>query len=161
MQSRAEDDPVEWITSTRRRGGGAWRSLPPVRPAGSQFPVDEIVDQVPAGIAYIQLSLHALTSTVTALTAEFALEDDQAQGLEGILNQEFATRAEMLPNRGHTILRVENQKASAARGMADIPSPGGSQLARQAVPRVLPPAGARTVARHRVCAHWSAPALGT
>jgi len=113
MRPQADDDPVEWITSTRRGGGGAWRSLPSVRPAGSPFPVNEIVDQVPAGIAYIQLSLHALTSTVTALTAELGLEDDQAQGLEGILNQEFATRAEMLPNRGHTILRVENQKATA------------------------------------------------
>lgn len=109
----ADDDPVEWITSTRRRGGGAWRSLPPVRPRGSQFPVDEIVDQVPAGIAYVQLSLHALTSTVTVLTAQLGLEDDRAHGLEGILNREFATRVEMLPDHGHAILRVEEQKVAA------------------------------------------------
>jgi hypothetical protein len=110
---RADDDPAEWIASARRRGGRAWRSLPPVRPRRSQFPVDEIVDPVPAGIAYIQLSLHALTSTVTVLTAQFGLEDNRAQGLEYILNREFATRAEMLPNSGYTILRVEQQKAAA------------------------------------------------
>jgi hypothetical protein len=68
---------------------------------------------VPAGIAYIQLSLHALTSTVTALTAEFGLEDDRARGLESILNQQFATQAKLLPNGGWTILRVEDQKAAA------------------------------------------------
>jgi hypothetical protein len=113
LRPRDDDDPVEWITSTRCRGGGAWRSLPPVHPARSQFPVHEIVDQVPAGIAYIQLSLHALTSTVTALTAEFGLEDDRAQELEGTLNREFATRATMLPNGGHTIWRAEDQKAWA------------------------------------------------
>jgi hypothetical protein len=107
LTSRQDDDDlVEWITSTRRRGGGAWRSLTLARPAGSP-------DQVPAGIAYIQLSLHALTSTVTVLTAGFVLEDDRAQGLEGILNQEFATQAEILPDGAHRILRVENQKASA------------------------------------------------
>jgi hypothetical protein len=110
---RADDDPVEWITSTRRRGGGARRSLPPVRPKDSESASDEIVDQVPAGIAYISLSLHTLTSTVTVLTAQFVLEDDQAQGLEGIVNREFATRAEMLPKHGHKVFTVEAQKASA------------------------------------------------
>jgi hypothetical protein len=96
----------------RRRGGRAWRSLPPVRARRSQFPVEEIVDQVPAGIAYVQLSLHALTSTVTVFTAQFGLEDDRAIGLEGILNREFTTRAGMLPNHGYTILGVEQQEAA-------------------------------------------------
>jgi hypothetical protein len=109
----ADDDPVEWIISARRRGGGAWRSLPYVQPTASPLAIDEIVDRVPPGTKYVRLSLHILTSTVTALTAEFGLDDDRAHGLERILNQKFAARAKILPGGGHTILDVERQKASA------------------------------------------------
>ncbi len=109
-----DDDLAGWITLSRRRGGGAWRQLATVYPPNSQpFFVDEVTDQIPAGIAYIQLSLHALTSTVTVLTAGFGLDDDRARGLEDVLNQEFITRAKMLPDGGHTILNVERQKAAA------------------------------------------------
>jgi hypothetical protein len=75
---------VEWITSDRRRGGsGNWYQFPLVRPTGSRLGDNEVVDQVPAGIEYIQLEVRTLTSTVTALTALFGLDDDSAQGVSG------------------------------------------------------------------------------
>ena len=111
MRRAVVGDPVEWITSTRRRGRGGWRSLPTVRPAGYRFPVDDVVDQVPAGIAYIKLELRTLTSTVTALTAAFGLDHDRAQGLDGILNKELPAPEE-LPNR-RRVIPAEDRKASA------------------------------------------------
>jgi hypothetical protein len=88
---RVFGDPVEWITSDRRRAGSAhWRRLPTVRPTSSGSRSD-VVDQMPTGIGYIQLNLRTLTSTVTALIAEFGLDNDRTQELEGILNREPPT----------------------------------------------------------------------
>jgi hypothetical protein len=99
-QPRNYDDSVESIISDRRRGGGGWHSLPLVRPSGSLPYGDEVDDQVPAGIEYIQLKLHSLTSTVTALTAQFGLDDVRAHGLERILNQELLPSGNRCPEVG-------------------------------------------------------------
>jgi hypothetical protein len=86
-----------------------------IRPANWPEPhIDEVYDQVPDGFAYIEISLHTLTSTVTVLTAEFGLDEDRARGLEGILNQDFATHAKMQPPGGYTILDAKTQKARRA-----------------------------------------------
>jgi hypothetical protein len=62
-----------------------------VLPAGSrlrdELGLPKVVDQVPAGIEYIRLKLRGLTSTVTALTAQFGLDEHRAQGLEDIANR--------------------------------------------------------------------------
>jgi hypothetical protein len=91
-------DPVEWINSDRRRGGyNGSRDLPTVRPAETTrgtragnfegalawLENGEVVDEVPPGIRFIRLELRTLTSTVTALTAQFGLDDDRALGLGG------------------------------------------------------------------------------
>lgn len=86
---------AESITSDRRRGYGGWRSLPTVRPEGSQLRDDEVADQMPAGIGYILLEVRTLTSTVTALTAQFGPDDDRGRELEGILNQENSVDAQI------------------------------------------------------------------
>lgn len=116
MWPRRGDDPVERIMSSRRQGGGAWWPLPVVVPKGSsRSRPDQIEDQLPAGIASVSLSLHSLTRTVTVLAAGFRLHDGRAQGLEDILNKDFVSRAEMLHPRGHTLMRVWNQKKKLSR----------------------------------------------
>lgn len=107
-------DAIEWIITTRRRGGGGQLRLPFVRKGnGPSILLSEIYDQTPPGIDTIYLSLHTLTSTVTVLTAQFHLNDDRARKLEEILNQDLATGIELPQHGGFSILRVKEQKANA------------------------------------------------
>jgi hypothetical protein len=109
-------DPLEWITSTRRRGGGAWRTVGVVVPKGSAgLGANRLQDQLPPGVASVSLALYSLTRSVTVLTAGFRLQNERAWGLESILNRDFVTRAERLRPRPHSHGRAEAEGPSSRR----------------------------------------------
>ena len=112
---RGREDLSEWVRMARRRGGGAWRMLPYVFPPDSALSwPDRIVDALPDGIAFARLGIYTLTSTVTAVTAMFQLDEACSRALGTIVNQDMSTRTKLLPHGGHTISDVRSQKQEAA-----------------------------------------------
>jgi hypothetical protein len=112
---RGREDLSEWVRRTRRQGGGAWQMLPYVFPPDStRFWPDRIVDTLPDGIAFARLGIYTLTSTVTAVTAMFQLDEARSRALGTIVNQEMSTQTKLLPHGGHTISDVRWQKQEAA-----------------------------------------------
>jgi hypothetical protein len=116
-QDRGHDreDLVEWVRAARRRGGGAWQMLPYVFPPDSnRFWPDRIVDTLPDGIAFARLGIYTLTSTVTAVTTMFRLEEEHSRALGSIVNQDRSFRTRLLPHGGGAVSDVRPQKQEAA-----------------------------------------------
>ena len=70
-QPSGHEDLVNRVRTSRRQGGGAWDTLPPVRPRGGPHFRGQIADDLPAGISAVTWGIYTLTSTVTAVTAAF------------------------------------------------------------------------------------------
>ena len=97
---RGREDLSEWVRMARRRGGGAWRMLPYVFPPDSALSwPDRILDALPDGIAFARLGIYTLTSTVTAITAMFQLDEACSRALGTIVNQDMSTRTKLLASR--------------------------------------------------------------
>jgi hypothetical protein len=112
---RAQVEIIEWVRRTRRQGGGAWRMLPYVFPPNSKLSwPDRVVDELPKGIAYAYLGIHTLTSTITAVTVEFRLDEENSQELGAIINRDMSTETKPLPRGGRSIRDVRWQKQEAA-----------------------------------------------
>ena len=109
-------DLVHWVQAARRQGGGAWRMLPVVRPPGSRHNVDDIVDVLPPSFTSVTWGIYTLTSTVTAVTAAFHLQEHHAQELQRIINRDVSTRAIVTPGGGYKISDVRWQKQESADG---------------------------------------------
>ena len=107
-------DLVEWVQGTRRQGGGSWRILPIVRPSGGPHSPGDIEDVLPVGITSVTWGIYTLTSTVTAVTAAFHLQEDRAEELQCIVNEDVSTRASVLPDGGYQISDVRWQKQQSA-----------------------------------------------
>lgn len=108
-------DIVEWVKDARRRGGGSWRMLSNVLPAGSGvLSPDRITDDLPGGVASVTLGIYTLTSTVTAVTAAFRVREEHAGELLAIVNQDVSTRSTLLPGGSYKISDVRWQKRAAA-----------------------------------------------
>ena len=105
---------IEWINGARRRGGGAWRSLPYVFPADSKlFWPGGIIDALPEGIAFAHPSISTLTSTITAVTVTFKLDEEYSRALGPIINEDRSTQTELRPQGGFAIRGVRWQKREA------------------------------------------------
>ena len=112
---RGREDLVEWVQAARRRGGGDWKMLPYVFPADdSRFWPGGLVDALPAEIAFARLGIYTLTSTVTAVTAMFRLDEEHSRVLGSIVNQDMSARAWLLPHGGVGFSDVSGQKQEAA-----------------------------------------------
>jgi hypothetical protein len=109
-------DLVDWVQAARRQGGGAWRALPIVRPPGSRHNVDDIVDDLPDSFTSVTWGIYTLTSTVTAVTAAFHVQEHDAQELQRIINRDVSTRAILTPGGGYKISDVRWQKEESANG---------------------------------------------
>jgi hypothetical protein len=108
-------DLVEWVRAARRRGGGAWQMLPYVLPPdSSQLWPGGIVDTLPDGIAYALPGIYTLTSTLTAVTTMFQLDEEHSRALGSIVNQDMSFRARLLPHGGVAFSDVRGQKQDAA-----------------------------------------------
>src|SRR5258705_1329804 len=107
-------DLLDWVQSSRRQGGGAWRMLPVVRASGSRHLVDDIVDALLPGITSVTWGIYALTSTVTAVTAAFHIQEECAGELQRIINQDVSTRAILTAGGGYKISDVRRQKQERA-----------------------------------------------
>jgi hypothetical protein len=109
------EDLVEWVRAARRRGGGAWQTLPYVFPPDSnRFWPDRIVDTLPDGIAFARPGIYTLTSTVTAVTTMFLLDEAHSRVLGSIVNQDRSFRTRLLPHGGVAFSDVRQQKQEAA-----------------------------------------------
>ena len=112
---RDREDLVEGVRAARRRGGGAWQTLPYVfRPDSNRFWPDRIVDTLPDGIAFARPGIYTLTSTVTAVTTMFLLEEEHSRVLGSIVNQDRSFRTQLLPHGGVAFSDVRQQKQAAA-----------------------------------------------
>ena len=109
-------DFADWVQAARRQGGGSYRMLPEVLPPGSPHLSTQIIDFLPAGITSVTLGIYTLTSTVTAVTAAFHVQEDHAQELQRIINQDVSTKAIPRANGGYSISGVRSQKEQAADG---------------------------------------------
>lgn len=109
-------DFADWVQAARRQGGGSYRMLPEVLPPGSPHLSTQIIDCLPAGITSVTLGIYTLTSTVTAVTAAFHVQEDHAQELQRIINQDVSTKAIPRANGGYSISGVRSQKEQAADG---------------------------------------------
>ena len=108
-------DLTELVRRARRRGGGAWQVLPYVFPPDSELSwPGGIIDTLPEGVAFARLSISTLTSTITAVTAAFRLDEGCSERLVRIINQDKWTRTELLSKGGFTIRDVRWQKYQAA-----------------------------------------------
>jgi hypothetical protein len=86
---------MHWVHQARRGGGFSDRRLPRVydkRRSAGRFVGDGLLDRLPPGIDTVDVTLYAVTSSVTALVAYFQLDADAAQGLGQILNRDVPTR---------------------------------------------------------------------
>lgn len=90
-------DPVSWIRTTRRSDA---RELPremplaDVMPPGSMPGLESIiVDDLPDGIAFVRLRISILTSTITAVTAAFGVDEKRSRALQGIVNRDVASHS--------------------------------------------------------------------
>jgi hypothetical protein len=108
------EDPIAWIQASRRQGGGQWHNLVYVLPGKPRMlPPRTVLDELPPGIRSVHLMLQTVTPTVTVLTAAFRPDATRASGLHGILNKDFATRPEPLPDGSYAITDAWTQKARA------------------------------------------------
>jgi hypothetical protein len=102
------------VRAARRRGGGAWQTLPYVLPPDSnRFWPDRIVDALPNGIAFARLGIYTLTSTVTAVTTMFLLEEEHSRVLGSIVDQDRSFRTRLLPHGGVAFSDVRQQRQEA------------------------------------------------
>jgi len=116
QQESGRGDIVEWVQDARRRGRGAWRTLPSVSATGStafRHPA-WITDDLPDGVTAVTWGIYSLTSTVTAVTAMFRLGEERAAGLQRIVDQDVSTRAIATPYGSYKISDVRGQKQEAA-----------------------------------------------
>ena len=114
-QDPRRGDIVEWVKEARRQGGGSWRMLPNVWPAGTTpRSANWITDDLPVGITSLTWGIYTLTSTVTAVTAMFRVEERHAGELQRIVNKDASSRAVLLPGGSYTISDVRSQKQQAA-----------------------------------------------
>ena len=114
-QDPRRGDIVEWVKDARRQGGGSWRMLPNVWPAGSTpRSANWITDDLPVGITSVTWGIYTLTSTVTAVTAMFRVEERHAGELQRIVNKDASSRAVLLPGGSYTVSDVRSQKQQAA-----------------------------------------------
>jgi hypothetical protein len=108
-------DIVEWVKDARRQGGGSWRMLPNVWPAGTApRSANWITDDLPVGITSVTWGIYTLTSTVTAVTVMFRVEERHAGELQRIVNKDASSRAVLLPGGSYTVSDVRSQKQQAA-----------------------------------------------
>lgn len=109
------EDLAELVRAARRRGGGVWQTLPYVFPPDSnRFWPDRIVDALPGGIAFAHAGIYTLTSTVTAVTTMFVLDEEHSRMLGSIVNRDRAFRTRLLPHGGVAFSDVRQQKQEAA-----------------------------------------------
>lgn len=121
---------VDWVRTSRRQGGGAFRSLPEVLPRAGAYTDYYVVDVLPSGIKAVTWGIYTLTSTVTVVTAAFHVQDEHVDELQRIVNRDVSTGAIRQPD-GYAIRLVSQQKeanadqwrqtlrSSAARWLAD------------------------------------------
>jgi len=121
---------VDWVRTSRREGGGAFRSLPTVLPRAGADSDYYVVDVLPPGIKAVTWGVYSLTSAVTVVTAAFQVQDEHVDELQRIVNRDVATRAIRQPG-GYAIRLVNQQKeadvdlwreslrSDAARWLAD------------------------------------------
>ena len=84
-----QTDLVEWIAGARTGGSGAWQSVGFVRRRGEGFA--DLRDDLPKGIRAADLTLTAVTPSVTVLTGCFFLDDDAASSYHNTLAHEYVT----------------------------------------------------------------------
>ena len=161
-QDPRREDIVEWVKDARRQGGGSWRMLPNVWPAGTTHrSTNWITDDLPAGITSVTLGIYTLTSTVTAVTAMFRVEERQAGELQRIVNKDASSRAVLLPGGSYTVSDVRSQKQQAAdRWRENLRAEAARWLACPAPPRLLPGPHLRPAAYHRACPDRTTASVG-
>jgi hypothetical protein len=112
---RSNEDPLTWIRSSRRQGGGGWHNLAYVRPGKPRLlPSRTVLDELPVGITSVHLMLNTVSTTVTVLTAAFRLNAGRAAELNGVLDKRYVTRPEPQPEGTYEIDGVWRQKERAA-----------------------------------------------
>ncbi|MEN3614441.1 hypothetical protein AAH979_33490 [Plantactinospora sp. ZYX-F-223] len=108
---RQHEDIDNWLSSVRRRPWGAWINLNWVtREKVSFFAPDRRIDKIPDGVKYIRLGIVSITSSLTALVAQFVLEDELSALLNGIVNTDRTTFTTRDSNYVVSIHNVEQQK---------------------------------------------------
>lgn len=97
----AFDDIEQWVREQRRRGeAGAWRTVPTIVSRDSEYlPGTCLRDRLPAGVTSIDLTLHTVTTSVTAVVACFGLGAEASGSLEKILNQDVSSRVVRQANK--------------------------------------------------------------
>lgn len=110
-----EDDVVQWVRDHRRGGQFGSHDVAIVYSKASDPGIGgRIIDQLPLGIESVELSLHAVTSTVTAVVAGFHLDRNFVKSLEHAVNRDAATRLTKLRGGGHSEHDVWWQKHHTA-----------------------------------------------
>ncbi len=109
----SHEDPVDWVRTSRRQGGGAFRQLPDVLPRAGPYYSYHMVDVLPSDIKAVTWGINTLTSTVTAVTAAFHVQDEHVDELQRIVNRDVSTRAIRQPD-GWAIRTVGQQKQADA-----------------------------------------------
>ena len=149
MSPSAKQNVVRWVHACRRQESTMWGQpsqiqLPPVvrvNPAIEQpnSPMTApiwmgnayIHDDMPDGIEQIEIKMHALTATITAVTAAFYLNEEGSRGLEEIVNGDMTTVLTPIPLEGGsffaTITDVSTLKKQAADDWRARMSADGAQ----------------------------------
>jgi hypothetical protein len=83
-------------------------------PGSNRFWPDRIVDDLPDGIAFARPGIYTLTSTVTAVTTMFLLDEERSRTLGSVINQDMSFRTRLLPRGGVAFSDVRQQKQAAA-----------------------------------------------
>lgn len=111
---RPNDDLDAWVSGVRKGSGGAWINLNWVtREKESFFAPNRRVDKIPTGISYIHLGLLSITSSLTALVAQFVLEDEEAGRLNFLVNTDRATSTVPQAGLSFRIYDALSQKCEA------------------------------------------------
>jgi hypothetical protein len=79
-------------------------------PDSNRFWPNRIVDALPDGIAFARPGIYTLTSTVTAVTTMFLLDEEHSRILGSIINQDMSFRTRLLPHGGVAFSDVRQQK---------------------------------------------------
>jgi len=138
MSSSEKQDVMRWLYACRRqesvtRAQPSRRTLPPVvrvDPAKEQpnsrmttpiwFHHKYIHDDIPEGIEQVDIEMHALTTTITTITAAFYLNEDRSSGLEEVVNRDVTTKLTPVPVEGGSYQGAVTTVSALKRQAADV-----------------------------------------
>jgi len=80
-----------WVESMRQRPGGGWRAFPRIAARRSSIPFSRTANDLPSGISHVAPVIFSVTPSLTALVAQFVLDNDTADVLTKTVNADRST----------------------------------------------------------------------